>query len=98
MQSERGQFGRLKKVMRYLFAGTPELSAACQQLVKAQPAHMTSQQLLDSICEQVQRHWQPGGPRQQRLVSHMSIGKKAVPAGAAAVAAAAAPAAVAAPV
>lgn len=75
LQSERAQFGRLKKVMKYLFSGSSQLQAACQRLLRAQSSHLSSDQLLEDICQEVRRHWQQGGPREQHLISHMALGK-----------------------
>ncbi len=35
--TERGKFGRVKRVVKYLFASVPELQAACAELLRVQP-------------------------------------------------------------
>lgn len=46
-------FGRMKKIMRYLFSSEPELWRAADLLLRAQPTAMTEHELIEQLCEQV---------------------------------------------
>jgi len=39
--------------MKYLFSGQPELRQACGQLLRVQPEHITAEQLLADMVQQV---------------------------------------------
>jgi hypothetical protein len=71
-QSEVGQFGHLKKVIRYLFASHPQLMEEYRQLVRVLPKDMSSGELLDGMCQLVHRHWPASGPSQHVLINHMA--------------------------
>jgi hypothetical protein len=85
LQSDQARLGRLKKTLKYLFSGQPELRAACGPLLRAQLADTGPDALLASALGLVRRHWRQGGPEDPVLVNHMAMK------GAAAAAAAAAP-------
>ena len=65
-------FGRMKKIMRYIFGGEPELWKACDELLRAQPGAMSEDELVETMCGQVARHWAGTGPSQRMLFNHMS--------------------------
>eukprot|EP00878_Enallax_costatus_P044806 GHUV01053560.1.p1 GENE.GHUV01053560.1~~GHUV01053560.1.p1 ORF type:complete len:417 (+),score=114.48 GHUV01053560.1:509-1759(+) len=71
--SQSGRIGRLKKVMKYIFSGQPELRAACCHLLRVQPGQVTAEQYLQQITQQVELHWQDGGPPEQILVNHVTM-------------------------
>ena len=60
LQSQTGRLGRLKKVMKYVFSGQPELREACSSLLRVQPGKVTPEQLLEDICQQVGRKGEGG--------------------------------------
>jgi hypothetical protein len=69
LQTQTGRLGRLKKVMKYVFSGQPELRASCSSLLRVQPGQVTPEQLLDDICEQVGRP-EGGGERGEGERNH----------------------------
>ena len=58
MQVRHAKFGRLKRIVRYLFAGHEALEAASHRILRAQSSEVSSLELLDDICSEV-RAW-PG--------------------------------------
>ena len=55
LQSQIGRMGRLKKVMKYVFSGQPELRAACCHLLRVQPGQVTAEEYLEQITQQVRK-------------------------------------------
>uniref|UniRef100_A0A7S3QLV4 tRNA-dihydrouridine(47) synthase [NAD(P)(+)] n=1 Tax=Dunaliella tertiolecta TaxID=3047 RepID=A0A7S3QLV4_DUNTE len=79
MMTERGKFGSMKKIMRYLFRRSPQLAGRCEQLLRLNPGDgVTLGDLLEECCQAVQQHWsaapteQDGPPPASvaRLVGH----------------------------
>jgi len=70
--SKAGFFGRMKKIMRYLFSSEPELWMACDKLLRAQPDTMSGGELVELLCSEVRKHWRSGGPSQLMLYNHMT--------------------------
>jgi hypothetical protein len=52
-QARQAKFGRLKRVVRYLFAGHQALEAASRRILRAQTSDLSSEELLDDICREV---------------------------------------------
>ncbi|GAX74575.1 hypothetical protein CEUSTIGMA_g2024.t1 [Chlamydomonas eustigma] len=66
-------FGRMKKIMRYLFSTDFHLWNASETILRAKPDLMTCEELVEVLCSEVQKHWaKNGGPRQQVLYNHMT--------------------------
>jgi len=66
-------FGRMKKIMRYLFSSDHHLWNASETILRAQPDLMTGEELVEVMCYEVKKHWaRNGGPRQQVLYNHMT--------------------------
>ncbi|GLC71316.1 hypothetical protein PLESTF_001102200 [Pleodorina starrii] len=65
-------FGRLKVVMRYLFASSPQLAEAAEGLLRRTPGDCSAGQLVGALCEQVERGWPAGGPSRRVLYDHMN--------------------------
>ncbi|PNW82580.1 hypothetical protein CHLRE_06g284800v5 [Chlamydomonas reinhardtii] len=66
------KFGRLKKVMKYLFASSPQLAVACESLLRVRPDSCTPADMVDMLCEQIGRHWPASGPTRLVLYDHMN--------------------------
>ncbi|KXZ41348.1 hypothetical protein GPECTOR_529g526 [Gonium pectorale] len=67
-----GKLGRLKKVMKYLFAASPQLAAAAERLLRVGPAEATPVELLEALCGQLAEHWPAGGAVRLVLLDHMT--------------------------
>ncbi len=65
-------FGRLKVVMRYLFASSPQLAAACEALLRRTPRDCSAPELVAQLSEEVARGWPRGGPTRRVLYDHMN--------------------------
>ncbi|GIM10350.1 hypothetical protein Vretimale_14102 [Volvox reticuliferus] len=66
-------FGRVKVVMRYLFASSPELAAACEELLRRTPRDCSPADLVQDLCARVERGWPcSGGPTRRVLYDHMN--------------------------
>lgn len=68
----------MKKIMRYLFNAEPELTVACEALLRAQHSVVTPDEMLEMLCEQVGRHWKRKGGGPTRLVSYNHMTKTLV--------------------
>ncbi|GIL56184.1 hypothetical protein Vafri_11576 [Volvox africanus] len=66
-------FGRVKVVMRYLFASSPQLAAACEELLRRTPRDCSPADLVQELCTQVELGWpRSGGPTRRVLYDHMN--------------------------
>ncbi|EFJ40355.1 hypothetical protein VOLCADRAFT_108215 [Volvox carteri f. nagariensis] len=66
-------FGRLKVVMRYLFASSPQLAEECEALLRRTPSHCSAEELVGDLCAAVERGWpRSGGPTRRVLYDHMN--------------------------
>lgn len=64
-------FGKMKKIIRYLFSGEEELLIATERILRCSPSSMSCDDLVELLVEEIGMHWKKDGPSRKRLINHM---------------------------